>query len=126
MPADKNKSAFKSDIDLLQSPFDPVNVQYMRLSLGMTLRQFAKEVASTSHQTVSNWESGSTNPTESHYRRCVENYIYKSNKNNKIPLQNMLFNPHTLSYIRSSFLKLNDDEKQDFIKQISDEGDNHE
>ncbi|MBQ4839824.1 helix-turn-helix domain-containing protein [Pseudoalteromonas luteoviolacea] len=126
MQADKDTKAFKSDIDLLQSPFDPANVQYMRLSLGMTLRQFAKEVATISHQTVANWESGSTTPSESHYRACVQNYLKKRHNNKKIPLQNMLFNPHTLSYIRSSFRKLNNDEKQDFIKQISDEGDNHE
>ncbi|WP_440053765.1 helix-turn-helix domain-containing protein [Pseudoalteromonas sp. T1lg65] len=111
-----------TDLDLLTREYDPDLVKYMRLTLGMNLRQFAK-VAGVSHGTIANWEAGVTRPNDKLYQDCVENFINIRNRHKKLPVRDILFNAKTIAHFKKMFLKLNRDDKKEFIKQFTDEGD---
>ncbi|MCF2828623.1 helix-turn-helix domain-containing protein [Pseudoalteromonas sp. L23] len=99
---EKGKTKMIEDLSLIGSKFSGENILYMRLSLGLSLRGFAKFLnMGVSHQTVSGWESGSSKPSFEVYEECVERYLRKRNQVTFFSLNGYFFNPITLHFVKS-------------------------
>ncbi|WP_440054090.1 helix-turn-helix domain-containing protein [Pseudoalteromonas sp. T1lg65] len=121
---DNGKTKMIEDLNLIGSKYSGDNVLYMRLSLGLSLRGFAKFLnMGVSHQTIYNWENECCKPSHGAYEECVLRYLAKRNKVRKNPARVLLFNPITMRYLKSLLSSISKEERQHFLEQL-DDGDN--
>ncbi|WP_339145186.1 helix-turn-helix domain-containing protein [Pseudoalteromonas galatheae] len=117
---DSNNSVI-SDMDLIGSNFSGEMITYMRESLGLSLRGFARFLdMEVSHQTISNWENEICEPSKDTYARCVTKYVEKKNNTKLNPAKILLLNPLTVQYLKGLISQLSKKEKQALFEKIND------
>ncbi|MCG9768414.1 MULTISPECIES: helix-turn-helix domain-containing protein [Pseudoalteromonas] len=118
---EKGKTKMIEDLSLIGSKFSGENILYMRLSLGLSLRGFAKFLnMGVSHQTISNWENEYCKPSHGAYEECVNKYLAKKHKVKQNPARVLLLNPATVRYLKSLLSSVSKEERQQFLDKLDD------